>query len=335
MTTQSISHRSIRLAGTAAAALLMRTTAGHAANSTADSTTARATGAQDIRPALDIGRLDISPDIQLRRMVVRNASAKGTVLLLHGFPETALAWHDIALKLGTDYEVHAFDWPGYGESSRPSADRFSYAPRDYANILKSYVDAAGIDKRNLVIYATDIGALPALLAAIDDPAIARRIIVGDFAPFNRPQYMQERLQGLKDPNTAPAVRAAFNQSRDEILENAFTRGLPATSQYKLSAEYKADLARGWQNGTLTSADAFYHYYAHFTRDQNAFEATLARLQTPVKVVWGEQDIYIRKEMGAELAQRLNAPLHVLSGVGHYPHLQQPEHTIDEVRASFE
>lgn len=268
-------------------------------------------------------------------MVVRNASAKGTVLLLHGFPETVLAWHDVALKLGTDYEVHAFDWPGYGESSRPSADRFSYAPRDYANVLKSYVDAAGIDKRNLVIYATDIGALPALLAAIDDPAIARRIIVGDFAPFNRPQYMQERLQGLKDPKSAPAVRAAFNQSRDEILENAFSRGLPAPSQYKLSAEYKADLARGWNNGTLTSADAFYHYYANFTRDQNAFEATLARLQTLVTVVWGEQDIYIRKEMGAELAQRLNAPLHVLSGVGHYPHLQQPEHTIDEVRASFE
>ena len=51
---------------------------------------------------------EINEDITLRRMVLRNPRPKGTVLFLHGFPETLYAWKDIALALAGDYEVHAF-----------------------------------------------------------------------------------------------------------------------------------------------------------------------------------------------------------------------------------
>ena len=54
----------------------------------------------------------------------------------------------------------------------------------------------------------------------------------------------------------------------------------------------------------------------------------------VKVVWGEKDLYIKKEMGVEFAERVHAELTLLPGIGHYPHLQTPKHVIDEVRASF-
>jgi pimeloyl-ACP methyl ester carboxylesterase len=54
----------------------------------------------------------------------------------------------------------------------------------------------------------------------------------------------------------------------------------------------------------------------------------------VKVVWGEKDLYITKEMGAELAERIYAEFALLPGIGHYPHLQNPRLVIDEVRASF-
>lgn len=48
---------------------------------------------------VDIGFLEIDKDITLRRMVVHNANPKGTILFLHGFPETLYAWKDIALRL--------------------------------------------------------------------------------------------------------------------------------------------------------------------------------------------------------------------------------------------
>ena len=213
--------------------------------------------------------LEIDQDITLRRMVLRNANPKGTVLFLHGFPETLYAWKDIAKALADEYEVHAFDWPGYGLSSRPTVDRFSYAPKDYARILDRYFGKAGIDTSKLTIYATDIGALPTLLLAVERPDIARTIIVGDFAPFNRPQFMYASLQSLKEGPAMDQVRANLNSNRDEILQNTFTRGLPEEEHFEVAREFKDDMFRGWTQGAMTSADAFSHYYSHFTRDQDS------------------------------------------------------------------
>ncbi|WP_374584428.1 alpha/beta fold hydrolase [Pseudoduganella sp.] len=283
----------------------------------------------------ETGLVQVNPDITLRRFIVAHPNPKGTVLLLHGFPETARAWDQVARQLATDYEVHAFDWPGYGGSSRPPVERFAYAPRDYARVLQQYIRAAGIDSRNLVIYATDIGGLPPLLLALEEPGIAKKIIVGDFAPLDRPHYMAERLRNLKAPETAQATRAAINQTYREIIDNAFHRGLPAGTQFEISPDFKADMHEGWQRGGISSGDAFYHYYSHFTRDQVHLEQNLARLATPVRVVWGALDIYIDRKMGEEFAARSGRPFAVLQGLGHYPHLQDPQQTAREIRAAFD
>ncbi|MCA6117331.1 alpha/beta hydrolase [Bradyrhizobium sp. WSM 1738] len=299
------------------------------------STPARAQILSGQEQKADVGFLEINKDITLRRMVVHNANPKGTVLFLHGFPETLYAWKDISLTLAADYEVHAFDWPGFGLSSRPTVDRFSYAPRDYARVLNDYIRKAGIETSKLAIYATDIGALPALLLAQEKPGIATSIIVGDFAPFDRPQYMYESLQSLKVGPSMDQARDQLNKNRDDILENAFRRGLPKESQFDVPCEFKDDMSRAWGYGAITTADAFSHYYARFTQDQHHFESHLERLEIPVKIVWGEKDLYIKKEMGIELADRIGAELTILPGIGHYPHLQDPKQTIDEVRAAFQ
>jgi pimeloyl-ACP methyl ester carboxylesterase len=283
---------------------------------------------------VELGEVQVSPGISVRRVVYRPANPAGTVLFLHGFPETLYAWKEIAETLSSDYEVHAFDWPGYGQSSRPGTDRFSYAPRDYARVLEAYIQTSGIDKKNLLIYATDIGALPALLAALEQPDIAKKIVVGDFAPFNRPGYMYESLQALKSGPSAEAAHAAMNKNRDDILENSYRRGLPKEEQFDISPEYKEDMAKGWGSEAFTPADAFYHYYSHFTRDQDYFEANMAQLRVPVAVIWGEKDLYIKKEMGEELAGRGKLPLTILPNLGHYPHLQAPAQIVEEVRRAF-
>ncbi|MBP3962940.1 alpha/beta fold hydrolase [Paenibacillus lignilyticus] len=285
-------------------------------------------------PKMEIGMLQVSSDIKLRHMVYHPAHSKATVLFLHGFPESMYTWKPIAESLSNDYEVHAFDWPGYGQSSRPSTDRFSYSPKDYAQVLEQYIRASRIDSSKLVIYATDIGALPVLLAALEQPHIAKKIIVGDFAPFNRPHYMWENLAALKSKPSSDVVRAAMNQTRDEILANTFFRDNPTEERYTLPQEFRDDIAKWW-DGDITAADAFYHYYSHFTRDQDYFEANMSKLKVPVKVVWGEKDSYIKKEMGVEFAERNNLKLTILPGLGHYPHLQAPKQTADELRAEIE
>jgi len=283
-------------------------------------------------PKIDFIKIDET--ITLRRMVTRPASPRGTVLFLHGFPETLAVWKEIATTLGTDYEVHAFDWPGYGQSSRPSPSQFSYSPRDYAKILKAYIEKTGIDRSNLVIYASDIGGLPALLLALDEPTVSRTIIVGDFAPFNRPQYMYESLQNLKTEPTATPTRAYMNKTSDEILANVHRRGLTPDAQYELPPEVQADMKNSWLRDGITSADAFAFYYSHFTRDEDYLEANLGRLATPIKVIWGEKDIYIKPEMGKEFAESTNSEFDIVKGIGHFPHLQDTATTVEKVRAAF-
>ena len=75
---------------------------------------------------------------------------------------------------------------------------------------------------------------------------------------------------------------------------------------------------------MTTADAFAHYYSHFTRDQDHFESQLARLKTPVKVIWGEKDLYIKKEMGVEFAERIQRRTHASSRHRALPSPAEPE-----------
>lgn len=130
------------------------------------------------------------------------------------------------------------------------------------------------------------------------------------------------------------VRANMNANRDEILQNPFTRGLPAEAHFEIAREFKDDMAEGWTQGAMTSVDAFSRYYSHFTREQDHFESQLARLKTPLKIVWGEKDLYINKEMGVEFAERVRAKLTLLPGIGHFPHLQNPMLTIEEIRGAL-
>jgi alpha-beta hydrolase superfamily lysophospholipase len=62
------------------------------------------------RPKVKIGTIAIDADITLRRMVIHGTEPKGTVLLLHGFPETLYAWKDIALALANDYDFSNRIW---------------------------------------------------------------------------------------------------------------------------------------------------------------------------------------------------------------------------------
>lgn len=78
----------------------------------------------------------------------------------------------------------------------------------YAQLLRQYIVTTGIDRSTLTIYATDISGLPVLLLALQEPEIARKIIVGDLPPFNRPAYMHQDLQSLKVKPSSDRVRDA-------------------------------------------------------------------------------------------------------------------------------
>jgi pimeloyl-ACP methyl ester carboxylesterase len=104
------------------------------------------------------------------------------VVLLHGFPQTHLAWRHVAADLAADHRVICPDLRGYGGSDRPSPDPAGerYSKRQMASDVVDLMRELGHDRFGLVGH--DRGALVAFRAALDHPQAVTHLAVLDVIP---------------------------------------------------------------------------------------------------------------------------------------------------------
>ncbi|WP_295466420.1 alpha/beta hydrolase [uncultured Pseudomonas sp.] len=93
------------------------------------------------------------------------------VLLLHGYPQTHLAWRHIAPVLARDHRVVVPDLPGYG-ASRQHDDRSRWTKRRVAAALIELMDALGLPR--FAVVGHDRGARVGYRLALDHPARIER-----------------------------------------------------------------------------------------------------------------------------------------------------------------
>lgn len=58
------------------------------------------------------------------------------------------------------FEAYAPDWPGHGESNKPSSSSFSYSQQAYLDGLAAFVDAVGIKKPFVLVVQVGQFCLP-------------------------------------------------------------------------------------------------------------------------------------------------------------------------------
>jgi haloacetate dehalogenase len=102
------------------------------------------------------------------------------VLLLHGFPETHLAWRRVAPLLADRFTVVCADLPGYGDSPAPGAGHTAYAKRVTADAMIRLMQQIGWDRFTFVGH--DRGALVGFRAALDHPEAIDHLAVLDVLP---------------------------------------------------------------------------------------------------------------------------------------------------------
>ena len=133
------------------------------------------------------------------------------VLLLHGYPETSLAWRKVAPGLADEFTIIAADLPGYGDSvvSPDAIDRGRISKRLMGRILIEAMSELGISQ--FAIAGHDRGARVAYRLALDEPERVRAVAVLDVLPIlsmaQRLTYDAAREMGhwfwLAQPSTAP------------------------------------------------------------------------------------------------------------------------------------
>lgn len=101
------------------------------------------------------------------------------VLLLHGFPQTHVMWHAVALVLAERFTVVAADLRGYGASSTPpGTDPYSF--RHMAADQRALMAHLGFDRFHLVGH--DRGGRTAHRLALDTPEAVASLTVMDIVP---------------------------------------------------------------------------------------------------------------------------------------------------------
>src|SRR5215475_4416473 len=77
------------------------------------------------------------------------------ILLLHGFPTSSQMFRNLIPLLADEYRVVAPDYPGFGHSSMPSPEAFSYNFDNLARVIDAFTDAVGL--KEYALYVQDYG----------------------------------------------------------------------------------------------------------------------------------------------------------------------------------
>ncbi len=104
------------------------------------------------------------------------------LLLLHGYPQTHVIWHQIAPRLADSFHVICPDLRGYGDSSKPPStpNHYPYSKRAMAQDMVEVMASLGYSE--FLVAGHDRGARVTHRMALDYPERIKKACVMDIAP---------------------------------------------------------------------------------------------------------------------------------------------------------
>lgn len=104
------------------------------------------------------------------------------LLLLHGYPQTHVIWHQVAPRLAHNFHVICPDLRGYGDSSKPPStpDHYPYSKRAMAQDMVEVMASLGYS--DFLVAGHDRGARVTHRMALDYPERIKKACVMDIVP---------------------------------------------------------------------------------------------------------------------------------------------------------
>ena len=283
---------------------------------------------------------------QLSRIYYRSAKVNGinlfyreagpenapAIVLLHGFPSSSHMFRNLIPALATRYHVIAPDYPGFGYSEAPAADKFAYTFENLAGIVNSFLEQKGIAQYS--IYIQDYGSPVGFRLATAHPERVQAIISQNGNAY------EEGLSAFWSEYLTPYWKER-NAGTEEKVRDLLS--LEATKMQYLT---------GVRNAEQISPDAWLHDQALLDRAGNqeiqmdlffdyrknlplypAWHEYLRTKRPPVLLVWGKNDqIFIEPGARAFLRDQPDAELHLLD-TGHFA-LEEDAETIGSLMLDF-
>ena len=267
------------------------------------------------------------------RLYYRRAGAGEPVVLLHGFPETSLAWRKVMPMLAERYLVIAPDMRGFGASDRPET---GYDKRTVATDVHQLVEQLGLGAVNLVSH--DVGMMVGYAYASAYPAAVKRLVLMEAALPGL--GLEEMYDADKYPRMyhLPLFEAPNGLAEALIAgrETMFVRHFMHQQAYDTAALEDEVLDRYAEclaaPGALRAGIAYFR--SHKVDAEHNRENAKTKLPMPVLTMGGTASFGAGLEAEIRpLAKRMRAVM--IEACGHYLAEEQPEQVAQELLRFFE
>jgi pimeloyl-ACP methyl ester carboxylesterase len=233
-----------------------------------------------------------------------------TLLFLHGYGESLLAWRQLLDHFTPHYRVLAVDLPGFGLSDKPAGayDYPSYA-RWLGDLLTQHTTGP------VVVVGHSMGGQIAAGLALDHPdRVVAAVLISPAGGGINPLISD--TNGIAAPSTEWVVNALSYVF--PVHDTTWLRDPAGVAGYDPSAD-------------TTAADAARQVLRQF--DFAALDGRFADLHQPVLLIWGRQDPTIPFDIGQRIAAELPCRRFVSLLALHRPHQTEPE-TVTRVMDDF-
>ncbi len=239
------------------------------------------------------------------------------LVMLHGFGADSYSFSRLIPKLSKRYHIYALDLKGFGKSPKPLD--YHYSVYDQAVLVDRFLKQHRL--RNIILLGHSYGGGVALSLALMDPKRIKQLVLIDSASYA--QQLPKLIRWLKIP----------------VVGKLLFYVVPATIEVRASYRYAfydpykipKDIVREYaQNLYLPNAKAAYLQAVEtlIPEDIGKIAQKYHTIHIPTLIIWGANDIVIRKEKAYRLHHELsNSRLFIIPKCGHIPHEEKPEEVL--------
>ncbi len=232
------------------------------------------------------------------------------VVLIHGFAASNYDWVYLTPQLAeAGYQVIAPDLIGHGNSSKPK-DPTCYTFSILYQYFVDWMETFG-EQQNLTLIGHSMGGLIALNYAIQHPDSAQRLVLVD------PYFNQKQLNSiLQLINLKPDwYQKALKMSPRWLIHTLISLDVRGLIHY--DDRTRQQIAEDYKRASPQIV-----YIPGSIPD---ISKELLQVKSPTLVIWGTNDATLNPNSFPAIVNSLpNGHGKAIKGVGHQPHLAQPE-----------
>jgi pimeloyl-ACP methyl ester carboxylesterase len=245
------------------------------------------------------------------------------IVLLHGTSASLHTWEGWAGALRGERRVIRVDLPGFALTGPHPKDDYSMAA--YVDFVRALADRLNV--KRFVLAGNSLGGQIAWSTAAAMPDRVARLILVDASG-----YPIELLQARRD--VPLGFKLAATPWLQPLVRNTLPRRVVEASVrnvYGDPAKVTPQLVDVYYDMTLRAGNR----RALSLRMQQGYTADtrqLARLRMPTLILWGGKDRLVPREAARWFARDIaGSRLVMLEELGHVPHEEDPQRTVQEVR----